>query len=196
MRRVDQELFNAVEQGSLLKIERCLRMGANILAKNSHHTVLHSAVHSDNGEVVKLVLDKIKKIQGNISPYIDAKDTEGDTPLMWTAESSYVSAARILLDYGANVEEKNNNGMTALHWAAKKNHIEILKLLINKGANVNAQDNHGQTPSDYAREEGHGEIVGYLAFSVAEMFKEEGKYNKAWGKPIKKHLIFKKLFRP
>ncbi|GFS56364.1 hypothetical protein NPIL_568051 [Nephila pilipes] len=177
MRRVDQELFNAVEQGNLSEIEKCLNRGANVLARDSHHTVLHSAVRSDNGEVVKLVLNKIKETQG---PYIDAKDTEGDTPLMWTAETGYVNAAQVLLEYGANVEVKNNNGMTALHWAAKKNHIGVLKLLIDKRANVNVQDNHGQTPSDCARKEGHGEIVGYLVFSAAEVFREQGKYNKAW----------------
>ncbi|MGL9778991.1 MAG: ankyrin repeat domain-containing protein [Wolbachia sp.] len=177
MRRVDQELFNAVERGNLSLVKECLNRGANVLARNSHHTVLHSAVRSDNGEVVKLVLKKIKETQG---PYIDAKDTEGDTPLMWTAETSYVNAAQVLLEYGADVGAKNNNGMTALHWAAKNNHIEVLKLLIDKGANVNVQDNYGKTPLDCAREEGHGEIAGYLVFSVAEMFRKEEKYNKAW----------------
>lgn len=177
MKRIDQELFNAIEQGNLSEVEKCLNRGANILVRNSHHTVLHSAVHSNNGEVVKLVLNKIKETQ---SPYIDAKDTEGDTPLMWTAETGYVNAAQVLLEYGASIEAKNNNGMTALHWAAKNNHIEVMKLLIGKGANVNVQDNYGKTPLDCAREEGHGEIAGYLVFSVAEMFRKEEKYSKAW----------------
>jgi|GEM_PF-4417477 len=128
-RGVDQKLFNAVEQGNLSEVEKCLNRGANILARSSHHTVLHSAVRSDNGEVVKLVLNKIKETQGNVSPYIDAKDTEGDTPLMWTAETGYINAAQVLLEYGADVEAKNNNGMTALHWAAKNNHIGVMKLL-------------------------------------------------------------------
>ncbi|MEC4735587.1 MAG: ankyrin repeat domain-containing protein [Wolbachia endosymbiont of Halictus tumulorum] len=171
---MDQELFNAVEQGNLSEIEKCLSRGANVLARNSHHTVLHSAVRSDDGEVVKLVLKETQ------SPCIDAKDTEGDTPLMWTAETGYVNAAQVLLEYGASVEAKNNNGMTALHWAAKNNHIEVMKLLIGKGANVNVQDNYGKTPLNCAREEGHGEIAGYLVFSVAEMFRKEEKYNKAW----------------
>ncbi|GFU17072.1 hypothetical protein NPIL_427091 [Nephila pilipes] len=174
---IDQELFIAVEQGNLSEIEKCLNRGANILARDSHHTVIHSAVRSDNEEVVKLVLNKIEGTQGF---YIDAKDTEGDTPLMWTAECSYVNAARVLLDYGANVEAKNYNGMTALHWAAKNNRIEVLKLLIDKGANVNVQDNNGETPSDYARDGRHGEIAGYLVFSAAEVFREQGNYNKAW----------------
>lgn len=147
------------------------------MARNSHNTVLHSAVHSDNEEVVKLVLNKIKETQ---SPYIDAKDTEGDTPLMWTAETGYVNAAQVLLEYDANIEAKNNNGMTAFHWAAKNNHIKVIKLLIDKGANVNVQDSYGKTPLDCAKEEGHGEIVGYLVFNVAEMFKKQGKYSKAW----------------
>ncbi|WP_341812159.1 ankyrin repeat domain-containing protein [Wolbachia endosymbiont (group A) of Conops quadrifasciatus] len=152
MREIDQELFDAADQGNLNEVKKCLNRGADVLARNSHHTVLHSAVSGNNEEVIKLVLNKIKETQRDVSQYIDAKDTEGDTPLMWATENGYVNATQILLDYGTDTEVRNNDGMKALYWAAKKSEEGVAKLLIDKGADVYAEDKDGKKPLDIARE--------------------------------------------
>ncbi|MFT4314284.1 MAG: ankyrin repeat domain-containing protein [Wolbachia pipientis] len=159
MREIDRELFNAVEQGNLDRVQRCLYRGANILARGSHHTVLHSAVRRDDREVVKLVLNKIKETQ---SPYIDAKDTEGNTPLMWAAKYGHVNAAEVLLDHGADTEVRNNDGMTALHLVARENNLGVAELLIDKGADVYAEDKDGKKPIDLARERNHSSVEKLL----------------------------------
>ncbi|QJT94850.1 ankyrin repeat domain-containing protein [Wolbachia endosymbiont of Diaphorina citri] len=159
MRGIDRKLFDAVEQGNLDRVQRCLNEGADVLARNNHHTLLHAAVSSNKEEIIKLVLNKIKETQ---SQYIDAKDTEGDTPLMWAAESGRVNAAEVLLDHGASTEVKNNYGMTALHWAAKENESRVAKLLIDKGADVYAEDKDGKKPIDLARERNHSSVEKLL----------------------------------
>lgn len=159
MRGIDRELFNAVEQGNLARVQRCLNEGANVLARNSHHTVLHSAVSGNNEEVIKLVLNKIEETQNQ---YIDGKDTEGDTPLMWAAEYGRVNAAEVLLDHGANAEVKNNDGMTALHLVARENNLGVAELLIDKGADVYAEDKDGKKPIDLARERNHSSVEKLL----------------------------------
>ncbi|GFQ65480.1 ANK_REP_REGION domain-containing protein [Trichonephila clavata] len=80
-------LHFATYTGHLELVKYLLEEGANVLAKNNHDTVLHLAVSSNKEEIIKLVLDKIKETQRDVSQYIDAKDTEGDTPLMWAAEN-------------------------------------------------------------------------------------------------------------
>ncbi|WP_265014507.1 ankyrin repeat domain-containing protein [Wolbachia endosymbiont (group B) of Camptogramma bilineatum] len=129
------------------------------MARNSHHTILHSAVSGNNEEVIKLVLNKIEETQNQ---YIDAKDTEGDTSLMWAAEYGRVNAAEVLLDHGPNTEVKNNDGMTALHLVARENNLGVAELLINKGADVYAEDKDGKKTIDLARERNHSSVEKLL----------------------------------
>ena len=61
--------------------------GGDVLARKNHNTGLHQAVRSNNEEIIRLVLDKVKeKDLQRFSEHINAKDTEGDTPLMWSAQ--------------------------------------------------------------------------------------------------------------
>ncbi|MFT4314280.1 MAG: ankyrin repeat domain-containing protein [Wolbachia pipientis] len=152
-------LHCATVNGHLELVKYLLEKGADVLAKNNHDMVLHLAVSSDKEEIIKLVLDKIKETQENINQHVDAQDTEGDTPLMWAAESGRVNAAQILLEYGASIEVKNNDGMTALHWTAKNGHLGVAKLLAEKEANVHAIDNNGRKPIHVAVLNGYRNVV-------------------------------------
>ena len=125
-------------------VKLLLTNGADVLARNNHDTVLHRAVSSNNKEVIELILDKIKEKRNDIEPYINAPDTEGDTLLMWAAESGKINATQILLKYGADVNVRNNDGQTALDWAAKGNHKEIVQLLLDKQLGI--KDRDGKTP--------------------------------------------------
>ncbi|WP_375316602.1 ankyrin repeat domain-containing protein [Wolbachia endosymbiont (group A) of Colletes cunicularius] len=155
-------LHVATYNGHLELVKCLLEKGANVLAKNNHDTVLHLAVSSNKEEIIKLVLDKIKETQRDVSQYIDAKDTEGDTPLMWAAENGRVNAAQILLKYGASIEVKNNDGMTALHWAAQNGHLGVAKLLADNGAIIRAIDNNGRKPIHVAALHGNRNIIKLL----------------------------------
>jgi ankyrin repeat protein len=86
--------------------EKC----ADVLARNSHDTVLHRAVSGNNKEIIRFFLDKIKEKfnqdSQQVYQYINAQDTEGDTPLMWAAENGRISAAQVLLEYSVDINFK------------------------------------------------------------------------------------------
>jgi ankyrin repeat protein len=116
-------LHLASESGDLDEIKTLIEGGADIFARSNHGTAtLHRAVRG-NETAIRLILEKIKEKsnqdQQQIYESINAKDTEGNTPLMWAAENGKINAAKILLEYGADFNAQNNDGETALHWAAK-----------------------------------------------------------------------------
>ena len=91
-----------VTQKSLKElIKLLLTNGANILARNNSDTVLHQIVSSDDIEIIELILKKIKGKEDDIEPYINAPDTEGDTPFMWAAETAKINVAK----YYRNMEQ-------------------------------------------------------------------------------------------
>jgi hypothetical protein len=69
----------------------------------------------------------------------------GQTPLHIAAWYGYESAARILLDAGANVNARYEDGMTALHMAAKYDQVSLCELLLEHGADITAATSHGDT---------------------------------------------------
>jgi excisionase family DNA binding protein len=76
---------------------------------------------------------------------VNAKDSEGWTPLMWTTVKGYAEIARALLAAGADVHAKNNKGWTALRLAVSLNDTELARSLIEAGADVNDRDQKGST---------------------------------------------------
>jgi len=65
------------------------------------------------------------------------------------ARLSDITAVRIFINNGANVNHKNVvYGMTSLHYAALNRHVEIAKLLIMAKADANLKDRDGLKPID------------------------------------------------
>lgn len=82
---------------------------------------------------------------------IDARDTDGSTPLHCAAWKGHKEVVSLLIERGADVNAQNNNthwGGTPLHAAAHANNTEIVHLLIAHGADVNARSVNDRTPID------------------------------------------------
>ncbi len=80
---------------------------------------------------------------------INARDTDGSTPLHCATWKGHEKVAELLLKSGANVNAVNQNehwGTTPLHAAAHANQAKIAQLLLDHGANVKAEDMEGRTP--------------------------------------------------
>ncbi len=101
---------------------------------------IHQAAKDGNIKVVKQHLDA--------GTDVDAKDTNGWTPLHLAALNGQKETTEILIAEGADVN--TGDKITPLHYAAQYGEMEIVELLISKGADVNAKGDAGDTPLDWA----------------------------------------------
>src|SRR4030095_13658266 len=70
----------------------------------------------------------------------------GMTPLLYAARDGNPSAARRLIEAGADLELGDGNNIRPLLMSLLNNNLEGARLLLSKGANVNADDFWGRTP--------------------------------------------------
>ncbi|XP_021701891.1 serine/threonine-protein phosphatase 6 regulatory ankyrin repeat subunit B isoform X2 [Aedes aegypti] len=94
---------------------------------------------------------------------LKATTNNGDTALHLAARRKDVEMARILLDYGANVDLQNGDGQTALHIAAAEGDESMVKYFFSVRASAGIIDNQDRTPMHLAAENGHASIIEILA---------------------------------
>ena len=117
---------------------------------------------SEELKTVKLLLEK--------GANLEARDEEGDTPLIYAASYAAPNIVQLLLEKGAKVEAQDLNGFTALQAAACGGCVSIdmgstfgsMQLLLQKGANVEARDNAGATALMLAARYGRTDIMELL----------------------------------
>lgn len=103
----------------------------------------------------------------NMGAQIEAKDSEGRTPLILAAEYGYgrEGFVKLLIDSGADLNAKDSEGMTPLMLAAKKGYgcVDLVKLLIDSGADLNAKDlNYDDTALQWAQASGCLQVIDML----------------------------------
>ncbi len=64
----------------------------------------------------------------------NAFDYNHSTPLHQASSEGLLEVARVLLSYGANVDEKDEEGRTSSQVASEKEYHKITKLLLEHGA--------------------------------------------------------------
>ena len=133
--------------------------GADVNFKNGHSdSVLHYAACSNRTEMVKFLIGK--KADINI---LNQKEPQ-ETPIYFTAVYDSLEAAKLLIEYGAEINGKYSNGYTVLHRAIWNNAIKLAKLLVDNNADLTIKWN-GFTPLDYAKDFAkkmeHHETVDY-----------------------------------
>ncbi len=78
---------------------------------------------------------------------VEARDSQGCTPLITAVRKNKADVVRVLLARGADVNARDKSDSTALCWSAgSAGDPESLRSLIGAGANVNAADKNGMTP--------------------------------------------------
>ena len=96
---------------------------------------------------------------------VHAMDAEGLTALWYCWHCQSMDIRKVLLAWGANIDDAGDNGMTMLHLKAFFNQPDGMRELLEMGANPWRADAKGRTPVDCARER-HGFDLAALAIEV------------------------------
>ena len=123
------DLVDSAGKGNLEAIKSCLENGADV---NEHElftrtTALIEAAKNGHADCVNVLL-LAKDVD------VDARERDGYTALIISAEKGYVNIVTQLLAKGADVNAKTNGGVTALWIATHEGHNNIVKILKAAGA--------------------------------------------------------------
>jgi Ankyrin repeats (3 copies) len=82
--------------------------------------------------------------------------------LLIAALMGHTDTAKVLLDYGAEVDSRADDGRTPLMFAASKGNAELVSMLLKAGADPALADKSGATATTLATAKGFSEIVTKL----------------------------------
>ena len=151
----DSPLVEAVQKGDQHELERLLKNGADVNARDhNRNTPLASAALVGDVEAVRMLL--------NYGADVNARGPFGSPPLILASMGGNPEIVRMLLDKGAAVNIRGPNGATPLITAAMVNSPEVVKMLLDKGADAGTQDILGKKASTYAAENGNTEVSDLL----------------------------------
>jgi uncharacterized protein len=176
----EMQLALAVRAGDHAAAGKLLAGGADpnrLLPDGS--TLLAWAVEKQDGQMVKLLLEKKAKVDGGSDPSaapllvacqygdptivglllsaranVNVSRPDGLRPLALCAGSAPAQIVGRLIGAGAEVEKADEQGQTPLMWAAAQGRVENIRVLLKNGAQVNRQTESGFTPLFFALKSG------------------------------------------
>jgi len=114
-------------------------------------------------------VNKLQELLSKNKMGLEKRDKYQRTPLHSAARYGTFSAARFLLDRGADSNVKDESGNTPLHLASIFRHDEIIDLLIRHKADVNMLNAPGQAPLCLASLYGNPESIKLLLANGAKI---------------------------
>lgn len=86
----------------------------------------------------------------NAGTDVNAREHEGETPLMYAAVAGKTQVVKLLLERGADINAVSSNRETALARAVGVKQYETVKLLLDRGADIEKSTDGGGPPLIYA----------------------------------------------
>ncbi len=154
-------LCHAVCGGNIEAVKLLLERGAEV----SRHSgkLLTLAVVMNRVDLVKLLIDHgadvmrarlLGRLDDAERPVADLLIARGKKVPDWMlpracrpdVSTNELHRVKVLLDYGARIDDRGRYGLTALHYAVRGAKLPLIKLLLERGADANALDLDGLTP--------------------------------------------------
>jgi ankyrin repeat protein len=124
---------------------------------------LSAEVFDDFHEAAKKdQVNKLKELLSSNKMWLEKRDKYLRTHLHSAARYGALSAARLLLDRGADFNAKDESGNTPLHLASIFRHDDIIDLLIQHTVDMDVLNAQGQTPLHLASLHGNPESIKSL----------------------------------
>ena len=101
-------------------------------------TILHQCVRNGKFEIVKLLVHTRRC-------HLDAKTSEGDTPLIIATRFGFADIVECLVGHGADIDCPTQDGDAPIHLAVQNGDVELVTTLCRLGADVNMRSSRGNT---------------------------------------------------
>lgn len=99
--------------------------------------------------------------------------SNGRTPLHLVSSHNNIQIAKLLIQYGVDINKPDYFGNTPLHFASKFGCDSIIKLLLEHGADINKVNISGRTPLAIAIIAGQNNIVKILLEHYIDLYEQE-----------------------
>ena len=154
-------LCHAVCGGNIECVQLLLERGAEV--KRHSGKLLLLAVAMNRVDLVRLLLERgadaervglLGRLDGDERPVADLLVAHGKKVPNWMlpkacrpdVSSNELHRVKVLLDYGANLDDRGRYGLTALHYAVRGGKLPLIQLLLERGAKPDVLDDDGLTP--------------------------------------------------
>ena len=154
-------LCHAVCGGSVDAVKLLLERGAEV--KRHSGKMLTLAVVMNRVDLVKLLIENgadvecaglLGRLDDAQRPVADLLIAHGKRVPSWMlpracrpdVSTNELHRVKVLLAYGASVDDRGRYGLTALHYAVRGGKLPLINLLLERGAQANALDEGGLTP--------------------------------------------------
>jgi excisionase family DNA binding protein len=104
---------------------------------------------------------------------VNARSSDGWTPLMLATIKGHTEMVEALLKNGADSNARNRKGWTALMFAVSMSDADTIRILLRAGANINARDKEGKTALMQAACENNRESLKILIEEGADLNLED-----------------------
>lgn len=141
----------------------------SIIGMNSEETKILFALLSKQPQKGECIAEEVKHLINN-GAAVNQKDGTKDGLLHRAIQNHHgIETLKVLLGYGALVNEIDRFGCTPLHIAAREEYVSIIELLMEYKADINVRDTTYHTPLRTAVNKGNKEVVVLLLKCNADL---------------------------
>uniref|UniRef100_A0A8C6JE05 Uncharacterized protein n=1 Tax=Melopsittacus undulatus TaxID=13146 RepID=A0A8C6JE05_MELUD len=172
-------LHIAAHYENLSVAQLLLNRGASVnFTPQDELTPLHCAARNGHVRIAEILLDHGAPIQAKTKVpmrlcvvVLGARSQgmvlwpdppNGLSPMHMAAQGDHLDCVRLLLQYGADIDDITLDHLTPLHVAAHCGHHRVAKLLVEKGAKPNSRALNGFTPLHIACKKNHIRVMELL----------------------------------